>query len=149
MTVDADCNVLERHPLHQRRSAAGDFDALDAPPHAAARFVERLAMLGCDGPGEFVEALFEERLELVKHLRPRVDRSVTPCRKRPRGGLNGGIDVRGGREWRSPDHFADGRIADVEKVLGVGGNPASANEVVEDGGVSMSRHGSPGHWVIG
>ena len=46
VAVDAGGDVLEAEALHQRRRAARDLDALDAAAHAAARLVERLAVLG-------------------------------------------------------------------------------------------------------
>ena len=56
MTVDAHRDVLEAEALHQRRRAARDLHALDAAPHAAARFVERLAVLGRDGASQVGDA---------------------------------------------------------------------------------------------
>ena len=86
-------NVLEPGALHQRRRAAGDFDALDAAAHAAARFVERLAVLGRHRARQRLEVLLAERLELVEDLRARVDRRVAPGGERRRRRLHGGVDV--------------------------------------------------------
>ena len=73
-------DVLERRTHHQRRRAARHFDALDAAAHAAARLVQRLAVLGRDDAGQFVEVLLEQRLEPVEDLRARVRPA---CRARP------------------------------------------------------------------
>ena len=50
-------DVLEAEALHQRRRAARDLDALDAAAHAAARLVERLAVLGRHRARELLEVL--------------------------------------------------------------------------------------------
>ena len=85
VAVDAGRDVLEAEALHQRRRAARHLDALDAAPDAAARLVERLAVLGGDGAGELFEMLLRSScLELVEDLRARVDRRVAPAGKRVR-----------------------------------------------------------------
>ena len=61
--VDAGRDVLEPVAHEHRRAAAGDLDALDAAADAAARLVERLAVLGGDDAGQLLEVLLEQRLE--------------------------------------------------------------------------------------
>ena len=75
--VDAAGDVLEAVAHQHRRRAARDLDALDAAAKAAARLVERLAVLGGDDAGDLVEVLFEQLLELEHRLRARVTGGVS------------------------------------------------------------------------
>ena len=52
--VDVGRDLLEAVAHHQRRGAARDLDALDPAPHAAARLVDRLAVLGRDRPRDLL-----------------------------------------------------------------------------------------------
>jgi hypothetical protein len=56
-------DVFQAIALHERRRAARHLDALDAAPDAAARLVERLAVLGGDDARHLLEVLFEQGLK--------------------------------------------------------------------------------------
>jgi hypothetical protein len=131
MAVDASGDVLEREALHQRRRAGRHFDAFDAAAHAAARFVERLPVLGRDQPRHLVEVLLHQLLHSIEHLRARVHGRVAPRRKRLGRGLHGGIHVGRRRKRRPPDDIAESRVVNVEELGGLGFHPAAADEVVE------------------
>jgi len=138
VAVDPACDVLERGALHQRRRTTGNLDALDPTAHASPSFVKRLAVLGCDDPGQLLEVLLERSLELVEHLRARVHRSIPPPRKRRGRGVNGGADIGGCRKGRATDHVAHGRIVDVVITGRAGYHPAAADEIVEGHDVHSS-----------
>jgi hypothetical protein len=131
VAVDAGRDVLEAEALHQRGRAAGHLDALDAAADAAARFVERLAMLGRHRARELLEMLLAQLLELVEHLDAGVHRRVAPARKRLSRRRHCGVDVTAGRERGPADDVTDRRIVDVEKIGRAGFHPAAADEVVE------------------
>ncbi len=76
LAVDVRRDVLEAVAHQQRRRAAGHLDALDAAADAAARLVERLAVLGRDDAGELLEVLFEQLPEL-EHRRGRGRRAAS------------------------------------------------------------------------
>ena len=62
--VDAAGDVFEAVSHEERRRAARDLDALDAAAQAAARFVERLAVLGRDDAGDLLEVVSSSCLNL-------------------------------------------------------------------------------------
>ena len=80
--VDAARDVLEAVAHEHRRRAARDLDALDAAAQAAARFVQRLAVLGRDDARDLLEVLFEQLLELEHRLRALDRRRFAPARER-------------------------------------------------------------------
>jgi hypothetical protein len=131
VAIDAVRDVFEAEPLHQRRRPARDFHALDAAAHAAARLIERLAVLGGHRDRELLELLLEQRLEPVQDLRAGVDRRVAPGRERGGSRLHGGLDVLARRKGRPPDEVTDRGVVYIEKIGGPGLHPAAADEVVE------------------
>jgi len=132
VTVDARRNILEAEALHQGRRAARDLHALDATPHAAARLVERLPVLGGDDARKLLEMLLEQCFVFVEDLRPRVHRRVAPRGKRARRRLDGGVHVAGGGQRRPADDISDRGIVDVEKLGRVRRHPAAGDEIVEN-----------------
>jgi len=95
VAVDTGRDVFEPGPLHERRCAARHLDALDPAAHAAARLIERLAVLGGDDAGHLLEVQLEQRLELVQHLRAGVHGRVAPGWERARRRLDGRIHIVG------------------------------------------------------
>jgi hypothetical protein len=100
-------------------------------PHATARFVQGLAVLGGHGARKLFEVLFEQGLEFVKHLRAGIDRRVSPRRKRAGCRLHRCVNIGCRRERCASDDVANRRIVDVEEIGGVGFQPAAADEIVE------------------
>ena len=93
--------LLEAVAHHQRRRAAGDLDALDAAPDAAARLVDRLAVLGRDGPGQLLEVLLEQLDESEQRAGAQDDGRVAPARERRASrGLDGGVEIGARRQRR-------------------------------------------------
>src|SRR4029079_17277166 len=121
------------------RGAAGDLDALDAAPDAAARLAERLAVLGGHDARELFEVLFEEGLEPVEHLRARVDGRLSPPGEGIRRRADGGVHVGARREVVPTDDVSDGGIVDVEEGARAGFHPGAADEIVESEDVSAFR----------
>ena len=81
-------HVLEAVAHQQRRCAARHLDALDAAPHAAARLIERLAVLGRDDARDLVEVILEQLLELEHHARAGDRWRFAPVRERLGRGLH-------------------------------------------------------------
>ena len=126
--------------MSMRRRAARDLDALDAAAQAAARLVQRLAVLGRDDARDLVEVLFEQLLELEHRARAHDRRRLAPVGKRFGRRDDGGIEIRGGRERRARDDLAARRIEHVNRVCGLGGRPLAADEIGERFDAALGLH---------
>ena len=113
--VDAVRDVLEAVAHQHRRAAAGHLDALDAAPHAAARLVERLAVLGRDHAASSSKCSSSSALKRnIARARTTGGVSLQPgnaCRRRG----DRGVDVAcRSTAARLRDDAAARRIVDVE-----------------------------------
>ena len=82
LTVQAGCHVLEPVAHQQGRRAARHLDAFDPAAHAAARFIQRLAMLGRDDASDLVDVILEQLPEPEERARTGDRWRLTPARKR-------------------------------------------------------------------
>jgi hypothetical protein len=129
--VDAGGDVLQAVAHEHRGRPAGDFDALDAAPHAPARLVQGLAVLGRDDAGQLLEVRFEERLVGEHRARPDGGGRLAPAREGLARGGDGGVQVAAGRERHLGDDAALRRVGHVEPRGRGRLDPAAADEVLE------------------
>ncbi len=127
--VDAGSHVLEVVALHHHGDSASNFHVFDGAAEFGAGFGEGLAIFKGDDAGEFVEIFFEEIFQLEEVLNALAGRGAAPSRESIGGGLNGSVDIRGGREGGACEQFGSSGIGDV-KVFGRGGSAPGAIHVV-------------------
>ena len=134
LAVDVRRDVFQAVSHEHRRSAAGDLDALDAAPHAAARLIQRLAVLGRDDAGELLEVVLEELLELEHGAGAHDGRRVAPGGEGLLRGCDGGVEIPGRRQGRFRDDRAERRVVDVHELARLRRYPLAADVVLEDFG---------------
>ncbi len=125
--VDAGRHVFEIVTLHHHGNAASNFHVFDGAAQFCSGFGEGLAIFESDDAGKFVKILFEEIFQLEEILDAFAGRSA--AREGIGGGLNGSVDIRGGREGGACEQFGSSGIGDV-KVFGRGGSAPGAIHVV-------------------
>src|SRR5690606_4186125 len=103
----------------------------DGAAHAAARLVERLAVLFGDLPRDAIEMILEQLAEPEHRACPHHGWRLAPAGIGPGRRLHGGVEVGRGRQRRASDHRAPGRVVDVEKGRRRRGHPAPPDVVPE------------------
>ena len=104
--------LRECSPLKQLGGVRRVLDVLDAALDLAHGVAGDLAVLGGEQRGDLFRVLLEQHLELAHHPRAPERRRVPPGRKRFRGRLHGGADLRCVGEEHALFGFSGRRVPD-------------------------------------
>ncbi len=130
--VDPARDVLEVRPLHQRRDAGGNLDALDPAPDLAGRVLDRLSVVPGDDGGELVLARLSSRYLSSKHARARstggVERQAGKASRAARTAASTSAAPESGTE---PSVSPLAGLVTRHRLGPLGLDPASSDEVLQ------------------
>ena len=106
-------DLLGEVAAHVMGDGAGELDDLQPAPDLALGVVEGLAVLERHEPGEIVDALLHQALEVEHHALAAQRRRRGPGELRLLGDLHRGIDFRFRGEGHLGRHLAGRRVGDV------------------------------------
>ncbi len=138
--IDARADVLEKGPLHRRRSGGGELDRLDPPAYRAAGLVSGLAILPDHAADELVEMGLEQLAEREDSTGAVCDGDVPPVGKCVARRGHRAIHVRGSGPGNSGEECPRRGVGDVQELHASSRDPRTPHEVFEH---HLARHPRP------